>query len=54
MKIIEEYINQTIKPEDIDMSHRLENPKKSKNANPNPLQWNTSYLILELRYIRIK
>ena len=54
MKIIEEYINQKIKPEDMDISHRLENPRKSENANPDPLQRNTSYLILELRYIRIK
>ena len=28
IKVIEEDMNQTIKPEDIDRSHRLENPKK--------------------------
>ena len=29
IKVIEEHMNQTIKPEDIDRSHRLENPKKN-------------------------
>ena len=31
IKVIEEDMNQTIKPEDIDRSHRLGNPKKKKN-----------------------
>ena len=28
IKVIEEHMNQKIKPEDIDRSHRLGNPKK--------------------------
>ena len=34
MNVIEEHINQKIKPKDIDRSHRLGNPKKSINAKP--------------------
>ena len=30
-------MNQKIKPEDIDKSHRLGNLKKSKNAKPRPI-----------------
>ena len=35
-KVIEEYINQKIKPEDIDRSHRLGKPKISIKAKPRP------------------
>ena len=35
-KVIEEYINQKIKPEDIDRSHRLGKPKRSIKAKPRP------------------
>ena len=34
VKVIEEHMNQKIKPGDIDRSHRLENPKKAK---PRPI-----------------
>ena len=34
IKVTEEDMNQNIKPEDIDGSHRLGIPKKSKNAKP--------------------
>ena len=37
IKVIEEHINQKIKPEDIDSSHRLGNPKKSIKAKPQPI-----------------
>ena len=37
MKVIEEHMNQKIKPEDIDSSHRLGNPKKSIKAKPQPI-----------------
>ena len=37
VKVIEEHINQKIKPEDIDSSHRLGNPKKSIKAKPQPI-----------------
>ena len=38
IKVKDEYMNQKIKSEDIDRSHRLGNPKeKSKNAKPRPL-----------------
>ena len=35
-KVIEEYINQKIKPEDIDRSHRLGKPQRSIKAKPRP------------------
>ena len=34
IKVIEEHVNQKIKPEDIDRSHRLGNLKKSLKAKP--------------------
>ena len=37
IKVIEEDINQKIKSEDIDRSHRLGNPKKSIKAKPRPI-----------------
>ena len=37
VKVIEEHMNQKIKPGDIDRSHRLENPKKSRKAKPRPI-----------------
>ena len=36
IKVLEEHINQNIKPEDIDRSHRLGDPKKSIKAKPRP------------------
>ena len=36
MKVIEEHMNQKIKPEDIDRSQNLGNPKKIKIAKPRP------------------
>ena len=37
IKVIEEHMNQKLKPEDIDRSQRLGNPKKSRNAKPRPI-----------------
>ena len=37
IKIIEEHMNQKIKPEDIDRSHRLGNPRKSIKAKLRPI-----------------
>ena len=37
IKVIEEHINKRIKPEDIDRSHRLGNPKIYVNAKPRPI-----------------
>ena len=34
---MEEHMNQKTKPEDIDSSHRLGNPKKSIKAKPRPI-----------------
>ena len=36
-KVKEEHMNQKIKPEEIDRSHRLGNPKKSIKAKPQPI-----------------
>ena len=36
-KVTEEHMNQKIKPEDIDRSHRLGNPKTSIKAKPRPI-----------------
>ena len=37
VKVIEEHMNQKIKPENIDRSHRFENLNKSRNAKPRPI-----------------
>ena len=37
-------MNQKIKPGDIDRSHRLENPKKSRKAKPRPI------IVKQVRY----
>ena len=34
IKVIEEHMNQKLKPEDLDRSHRLGNPQKSIKAKP--------------------
>ena len=34
---LQQSMDETIKPEDIDRSHRLDKPKSSKNANPRPM-----------------
>ena len=34
---LQQSMNETIKPEDIDRSHRLGKPKSSKNAKPRPI-----------------
>ena len=36
-KVIEEHMNQMIKPEDIDRSHGFRNPKKSTKAKARPV-----------------
>ena len=37
INILQQSMDETIKPEDIDRSHRLGKPKSSKNAKPCPL-----------------
>ena len=37
IKVIKEHMNRKIKPEDIDRSHRLGNPKQSIKAKPRPI-----------------
>ena len=37
IEVIEEHVNQKIKNEDIDRSHRLGNPKKSIKVKPQPI-----------------
>ena len=37
IKVIKEHMNQNIKPEDIDRSHRLGNPKISIKGKPRPI-----------------
>ena len=37
IKTLQQSTDETIKPEDIDRSHRLGKPKSSKNAKPRPL-----------------
>ena len=34
---LQQSMDETIKPEDIDRSHRLDKPKSSKNAKPRPI-----------------
>ena len=50
MQVTEEYMNQKVKPEDIDRSHRLGNQKKSVKAKPRPttvkyVRYNTRNII---------
>ena len=37
IKVIKGHMNRKIKPEDIDRSHRLGNPKQSIKAKPRPI-----------------
>ena len=45
VKVIEVHINQKIKPEDIDRSHRLGNQKKSIKAKPRLIRYSEIHQI---------
>ena len=45
VKVIEEHINQKIKPEDIDRSHRLGNQKNSIKAKPRLIRYSEIHRI---------